>query len=120
MSHVFEDRQLAGFLHAASQRGLLTTLRLEPSARGDQRNGRLERLAGELRMLGVSVSEMSLKTLKMNEPTLIAIDQKAWSVDAHLSEFHTEPVEVEAARWTSEEICRWAQAAQAAKAATSR
>jgi hypothetical protein len=120
VSRSFEDRQLAGFLHAASQRGLLTALRLEPRVRSDQQNGRLEHLAGELRALGLSVTEISLKSLKLNEPTLIAIDQRAWSVDADLSEFQKDAVEVEAARWTSDEVCRWAQAAQPAKAATSR
>ncbi|MFZ9520058.1 MAG: hypothetical protein ACO3A4_06220 [Silvanigrellaceae bacterium] len=118
LSQTFEDRQLASFLHGAAQRGLLTALRLEPLS--EKQNGRLERLAGELRILGVSVSETSLKPLKINEPSLVAIDQKAWSIDAGLSEFQNNAIEIEASRWTADEVCRWAQAAQSAKPATSR
>ncbi len=105
-------------LYGVSRRAVATAIRVNP--RGSRQGGRLEKVVDELVTLGLPVQELSIAPLKMNEPTLIAIDSRAWSVSSPLSQTASSEVEVEAAPWTSAEVCRWAQAAQSAKAQTVR
>ena len=118
LSDVFEDREIGLMVYGASRRALTTAVRINP--RSGLLTGRLARLADELRNLGVSISELPLKPLKIATPTLVAVDRRAWSIDAPLSETHRGAVAVEPAAWTAGEVCQWAQDPQSAKAATVR
>lgn len=117
----FEDRELAFVLFNASRRALAAQLRVEPKLEDLALRGRLGRLLDDLRALGLSVSEASLKKLKLPKPTIIAIDNRAWSVSSELSELENVVVVVEAAPFTAAEVCGWAEAAPSgAKPATQR
>ena len=117
----FEDRELAFVLFNASRRALAAQLRVEPKLEGVGFRGRLGRLLDDLRALGLSVSDESLKNLKLPKATIIAIDNRAWSVSSELSELQNVIVDVEAAPFTAAEVCGWAEAAPSgAKPATQR
>lgn len=118
VSASFEDRELALMLYGVSRRAVTTAIRVNP--RGIRQGGRLEKVVDELVTLGLPVQEVSLASLKLNEPTVIAIDSRTWSVGSPLRQTFSSEVEVEAAPWTSAEVCRWAQAAQSAKPQTVR
>lgn len=118
LSDVFEDREIGLMVYGASRRALTTAIRMNP--RSGLLTGRLARLADELRNLGIPIAESPLKSLKIGTPTLLAVDRRAWSIDAPLSETHRGPVAVEPAAWTAGEVCQWAQDPQSAKAATVR
>lgn len=116
----FADRELGLFLFGAAHRAVSVALRMNPIKRSEGTE-RLMSVAEEIRLLGVPLFELSLKPLKLTEPTYVAVDQRAWSIGAALVETPlSRAVEVEAAPWTSAEVCAWAQSAQSAKAATSR
>lgn len=114
----FDDRELGLMMFAASRRALTTAIRTNP--RPTALTSRLERLVDEMRALGLPILELSLKNLKLSEPTVIALDQRAWTINQPLSETMAGAVEVESSAWTAAEVCGWAQAAQAAKATTGR
>lgn len=114
----FEDRQLGTLLFGASRRGVKMAIRTNPQASSS--SVRISRVLDDLRQLGVSVQELPLRSSKLPETTLLAIDHRAWSVDTSLSEISSGAVEVEAAAWTAAEVCEWARPAQPAKAATAR
>lgn len=118
LSPVFEDRELGLFVLGASQRALATAIRVNPRVKNE--SGRLQTVLDNLKFLGVPVQENALKSLKPADPTFIAIDRKAWAISVPLSETSAGSVEVEAAPWTSAEVCGWAGSAQSAKAATVR
>lgn len=117
----FEDRDVGLVLFNASRRALATYIRVEPKRGTLAAGDRLVRLTDDLRGLGLTVSsEESMKNLKLPEPTIIAIDQQAWSVSADLSEMQISEVSVEAAPFTAAEVCAWAQFSAGAKGATQR
>ena len=118
LTRKFEDREIALALFAASRRSLGTYLRIEPHRTEAANADRLMRLADDMRRVGLPIFEESLKKLKLSEPTMIAIDQRAWSVSVELSEMQNSTVSVEAAPMTSSEVCLWAQNSLSAKAAT--
>jgi len=121
LSDDFQDREIGFALYNASRRAVLTRLRVD--SRGSLKSGtagRLGRLLDELQASGIPVLEKSLKSLRMPEPTILAIDQRAWSISAVLIETSSKAVEVEAAPFTTQEVCNWAEAASSAKAATLR
>jgi hypothetical protein len=113
-----EDRLIGLMMFGLTRRAVVVAARVNP--RTPAARGRLERWIDELRTLGIPVIEQSLKSLNLREPTVVAIDQYVWTVDVPLSETISAPVEVDASEWTSAEVCRWAEAAQTAKAASSR
>jgi len=121
VSKRFEDRELAFVLFNASRRSVSTHVRVDPQKTlVGSASGRLERLLDDLRSMGLTVSEQPFGNLNLPEPTLIALDNRAWSVSQGLSELVARPVDVEAAPFTAAEVCGWAEAAESAKAATRR
>ncbi|MEN9528244.1 MAG: hypothetical protein RI932_117 [Pseudomonadota bacterium] len=121
LSTRFEDRELAFVLLNASRRSVSTHVRVEPQRTSTRVGvGRLGRVVDDLRSLGLTVLEQSLSKLNLPEPTLVALDNRAWNVSQGLSEVVARPVDVEAAPFTAAEVCSWAEAASSAKAATRR
>jgi hypothetical protein len=118
LARLFEDREIAGGLGLASRRALTALVRVEP--RSTEANGSADPfMAGQtLRAFGLTPWENSLKKLKLSEPTVVAIDNRAWNISTDLSELRRSPVEVEPAPFTAREVCGWADAAAGAKAAT--
>jgi hypothetical protein len=117
----FEDRELAFVLLNASRRSLSTRVRVEPQRSGTGlASGRLGRVLDDLRSLGVTVSEQPLSKLNLPAPAVVALDNRAWTISEDLSEVVARPVDVEAAPFTSAEVCGWAEAAAGAKPATRR
>lgn len=121
LSQKLEDRELALVLLSASRRSVTTHLRIEPQRTlSAAASGRLGRVLDDLRSLGLTVHEQSLSRLNLPEPTIVALDDRAWSISQGLSEFVARPVDVEAAPFTATEVCGWAEAAPGAKGATQR
>ncbi|MEY2988319.1 MAG: hypothetical protein RJB13_1840 [Pseudomonadota bacterium] len=112
-----DDRELALALFSASRRAVLTALRVSLKKKTTERE---ERRLEELSFLGIQILKKPLTALKMQSPTLLAIDGRAWSVSSELLEYLANEVTIEPAALTATEVCRWAEDAAGAKAATRR
>jgi hypothetical protein len=118
LARIFDDREIAYGLGLASRRAVAALMRLEPPASDSSPSSNPFNASDTLRAFGLTPWKESLKKLKLPEPTVIAIDSRAWSISSELSELRTAPVDVEPAPFTSAEVCGWADAAASAKAAT--
>lgn len=116
ISRKFEDRDVALALFAASRRALTTALKVATPT--EKKNSRLSQLTEELRFFGLPVLEASLTPLKLSVPTLLALDDRAWSVSSEFYELHRGEVTVVPAALTAGEVCRWAEDSRGAKATT--
>ena len=112
-----DDRELSFTLFSASRRAVYTALRiLVQKTTTEREEQRLE----EFSFLGLQILKKPLIKLKMQDPTLLTIDGRAWSVSSELNEFSASEVNVEPAPLTAAEVCRWAEDAASAKATTRR
>lgn len=118
LSRRFEDREIALALFSASRRAVLTALRVHLKKQTTAQSDSLPRISEELVFLGIPILEKSLDPIKMTTPTILAIDGRAWSISSELYEFSRVEVSVEPAAMTATEVCRWAEGAVGAKAAT--
>lgn len=118
LSRRFEDREIALALFSASRRAVLTALRVHPKKETADQPDSPPRISEELALLSIPVLEKSLTPIKMTTPTILAIDGRAWSISSELYEFARVEVNVEPAAMTATEVCRWAEGAVGAKAAT--
>lgn len=112
-----DDREMALALFAASRRAVSTTLRVTARNKSSERQ---ERRLEELGFLGVQALTKPLRSDKSQVPTIIALDGRAWNVSSELFEFSSGEVNVSASALTAAEVCRWAEGAEGAKAATRR
>jgi hypothetical protein len=117
LANRLDDREMSLALFAASRRAVSTALRVTARNKIPERQ---ERRLEELGFLGVQVLTKPLRSGKSRVPTIIAIDSRAWNVSSELFEFSSGEVSVSPSALTAAEVCRWAEGAEGANAATRR